>query len=95
MDAVRADRCGVLVVSEARAYDRSPHHTIIDTGIEADQGFFEVVAKTVGAPVKVGIFRIDCIKALRPVLDHIGLMPKTIFHYIPSIFYYQAARAAK
>lgn len=93
--ALRPDKCGKLVITDARAYDRSPHHTIIDTGVEADAGVLKVMTDTVGAQVRVGPFRIGCIKALRPVLDHIGIAPASLFHYIPSIYFYQAARASR
>lgn len=93
--ALRPDKCGTLVISDARAYERSPMHTIVDTGIPATEEFFKIVAKTTGAPVKIGFLRIGCLRALRPVLEYIGMAPASLFHYIPSIYFYQAARHAR
>ena len=92
--AIRASRCGKMVVNNANVFTERDF-VFVDTGIEPGAKFFEVLAGIAGKPTKgYGIFRVKCIDNLTPLLEIMGYVPKTIFHKIPSIFYYQCIRQA-
>lgn len=65
-------------------------YIFIDTGKKASPDMFKELAGCVGKSTKsFGIFRIKCIQNCIPVLDLLGLKPKSLFYCMPSIFYYQ------
>ena len=68
-------------------------YIFIDTGKKASTDMFKALAKCVGKSTKsFGIFRIKCVRNCEPVLELLGLKPKSWWYYMPSIFYRQAVR---
>ena len=93
--ALRASGRGVMVISDARAMYTGNDYVLIDTGIEPGPDFFAAMADCQGKPTKaLGFLRMRCVANLSPLLKIIGYEPRTIFHRIPSIFYFQCVRQA-
>jgi len=68
-------------------------YVFINTGVKATPGICAEIAKCSGKPTRLlGIFSAKCVRTCQPVLEMLGLKPKSWFHYMPSIFYYQAAK---
>ena len=65
-------------------------YIFINTGKKANPDIFKALAKCVGKSTKsFGIFKTKCIQNCAPVLEILGLKPKSWFYCVPSIFYYQ------
>lgn len=91
---LRSAGTGKMTINSTAAIKRGSY-TFIDTGHVATKEVFEEIAKCVDRPTKAfGVFRTKCIRNCEPVLSLVGLKPKTWFHKIPSIFYYQASMGA-
>ena len=89
---LRSSGCGHMTLNN-RAILQPKDYVFIDTGVEADEETFKIIAGCVGKPTKsFGIFRTKCIRNCEPVLALVGLKPKSWWHCIPSIFYYQVVR---
>ena len=86
---LRASGSGKMVINNSSVV-RGGDFLLIDTGVMATEKIFEEIAKCSGKPTKaLGVFRTKCIKNCEPVLEMLGLKPKSFFYYMPSIFYYQ------
>ena len=93
--AIRASGRGVMVISDARAMFAGDDYVLVDTGFEPGPDFFAAMADCQGKPTKtLGFLRMRCVANLSPLLKLLGYEPRTIFHKIPSIFYFQCMRLA-
>ena len=91
---LRASGNGKMVINNTSAL-REDEYTFIDTGVVATPEIFKAISLCVGRPTKVlGLFRTRCIHNCEPILGLLDLKPKSWFHQIPSIFYYQVVRTS-
>lgn len=89
---LRSSGSGKMVLNTPSAVSRGDY-TFINTGKKVTPKIIEATAKCVGKPTKAfGIFRTKCVHNCEPVLEMLELKPKSFFHRMPSIFYYQVVR---
>ncbi len=65
------------------------NHTIINTGYKKTDEIIELLNSKIGNTRGLGI---KCIYEIRDILTIMGLKPKTLLHYIPSIYVSQLRR---
>jgi len=82
---------GVLRLTPAKDF-KHPEYTIIDTGVPVTTEIELEMGRVVGNSVKRFGLGMGCVSELSPVLEMVGIRPKSI---IPSIFYYQAVKHAR
>lgn len=91
---LRASGSGKMVLTDARALDGGDFIRI-DTGIPVSDAIASAMYKCEGKPTRAyGLFRSRCVANLSQVLKEIGYEPKSAFHKIPSIFYFQCVKQA-
>ncbi len=92
---LRASGNGKMVLNN-RAALRFNDYVFVDTGFKATPESFTEIAKCVGKPTTTfGIFRTKCIKNCEPILELLGLKPRSWAHQMPSVFFYQVSGAKK
>jgi hypothetical protein len=73
----------------------SKDYIFINTGKKATSDVFKAIAECVDKPTKAfGIFKTKCIRNCEPLLELLELKPKSWFHCMPSVFYYQVVRGS-
>ena len=91
---LRSSGCGKMV-KNGTAIIKPKDYVFVDTGKKTSKALNNAIDKCVNKPTKaIGIFRMKCVHNCEPVLDILGLKPKSFFHYLPSVFYYQCVRQA-
>ena len=91
--AVRASSAGRMVAVDWRGVLEGDF-VCVDTGVKCSSAISEAIRACTGVSTKSAGLRMKCIANLIPILKEIGYEPKTIFHKIPSIFYFQCVRQA-
>lgn len=89
-----ASKKGHMVIADSKVLN-SRDFVCIDTGVKGVSEITEAAFNCAGTPTKsMGMLRMKCVANLMPVLKEIGYAPKTVFHNIPSLFYFQCVEQA-
>lgn len=91
--AVRASSAGRMVAVDWRGVLEGDF-VCVDTGVKCSSATSAAIRACTGASTKSAGLRMRCVANLMPILKEIGYEPRTIFHKIPSIFYFQCVRRA-
>lgn len=92
---LRPSASGKMVINNTSLL-RKGDFILVDTGKVATEEIINAIIKCDGLPTKAfGIFKTKCVQNCEPVLELLGLKPKSWPYYLPSIFYYQAVRGSR
>ncbi|MCK5013223.1 MAG: hypothetical protein KAS66_05345 [Candidatus Omnitrophica bacterium] len=91
---LRSSGAGKMVINNTSLL-RKGDFILVDTNKPATKDIIDAIIKCDGLPTRAfGVFKTKCVRNCEPILELLGLKPKSWPYYLPSIFYYQAVRGS-